>query len=1595
MAAALYVALRENGSPGPQRSFLPRISRMAGVRFDPAFFYERGLTARELASELVTCWSEAHLDTVFFRAYDPGYGANYRTGLRWSKETDYGRQDLLHFVLEEAHARGMKVYAWLTMLNHRGAWEANDGWRARRANGDPYSSVSLPHPLCPREPGVREWWLRFVDDLLEGYPELDGVDLAEPALSWREGETCWCRACLEAARDASGLGAGELRAAPLTDLILETLRRTRAAGKVTALTTVFPSDEGGKPLPFAALRDQTGLDLEAVLASANRPDILSVEIMWQEWANATGNEAVFRPLWAQSAVAELKRRVAGRTRVVAHLELTDFGPVTVGADDLKTSVAAALDAGADGYEVYDAALLERKDAWGSLESLSSKARARRVLILHSETGEGDAWQLATLFGHFEAQASVKAVSSYAEGEAQGFDALAYVGMDDRSVVGEPFLEDVRRSEIPVLWLGFNLGALLERSPELGLIHLGSRRDASFDSVRYKGVALPRAEPNLNAVEVADPRKVEVFAEMVSGEKTLPYALRAGRLWYVADNPSSFAVEGGSYVVLADLLHDVLGEEHAQQKLALVRLEDIHPLTPPENLLGAARALHARAVPFLIALVPFYAFPEKGEFVTLGDEPEFVAALAEAVRLGGTVVLHGVTHQRDGESTADYEFWDKTRGGPPEDRADARTRSRLILGLRECLENGIYPLLWETPHYAAPLADYRVVAKVFSAAVERRQSADRIGTDQLYPYVIRRDRFGQLLLPENLGYVPLGDQRALPILAAAARTGVVRDATVGFFFHVFCRRAVLEEIVDGLLDQGFSFPDVRSLELSVAGPDFGWCTTRAAWPPSSLGRLQGCEERVLDAQGRVVWQGPPGSGPASTPEIGLRVVQAAQGSAAAPSPPPRPGGAFLSRPLDIGIVAEPDESQALAALFASVSAPCRVLEPAEDGLAVPADVTVVVVSASAGASPAILGELRRFLEQGGVVLTWGRTALSEGLGVRFLDEELDVSEVVERDYGGEAVRLSAPCRVALFAPEGELVAEGKDGGPPLLAVSPVGQGKLVYAALPPLEPSGDSPFPYLLSTLQNHGLVSPVSRSKRLEVYFDPGIEEGVAAEDLVKRWARNGVQVVYVGAWHEYSDWTYEYDHLIELAHQNGILVHAWLALPFVSEKFWEEHPEWREKNLHGQDVGVDWRRAVSLVDPACLEAVEAWIASLLKRYPFDGVNVAGLVFGGESFEEPETLAPFSQAAREDFLAQHGFDPREIWDEASPRCWKRCGEGLRQWSEWRKSWTTELHREVLRAASGAGHELALTVTVPDGLASPESADAAGVDVPALLELADEFSLTFQVMDCGDDRPHGEERFASILEDYGPWIDPARLAVQVDLGKEVEGKRTSVLSGIPLYRLLASAGDMGVALHTEDAITEADWPFLGPALAARTSLESIPDGLRVRSEHGFRLAFEASKDLSPLLDGRPWPAVGSWEILVPPGEHRLTFASGEEPGARVVDASCPILDASAAARELRFAYESRERACVLLSAEPTSVAVDGKPFEAVIASGQRGASLLLPPGRHEVVAVTESWTTFFLRIASVAISRGIVALGGASLFLVAGLFLWGRQTRETG
>ena len=91
------------------------------------------------------------------------------------------------------------------------------------------------------------------------------------------------------------------------------------------------------------------------------------------------------------------------------------------------------------------------------------------------------------------------------------------------------------------------------------------------------------------------------------------------------------------------------------------------------------------------------------------------------------------------------------------------------------------------------------------------------------------------------------------------------------------------------------------------------------------------------------------------------------------------------------------------------------------------------------------------------------------------------------------------------------------------------------------------------------------------------------------RWRAAGISALHVAAWHfwERDPQGDEYlRRLIDACHRNAIQVYAWLELPHVSETFWDQHPEWREKTALQQDAQLDWRKLMNLTNRDAFAAV-------------------------------------------------------------------------------------------------------------------------------------------------------------------------------------------------------------------------------------------------------------------------------------------------------------------------------------------------------------------------------------------------------------------------
>ena len=345
------------------------------VRFDSGYYYGSGMSVSQLADKLTSSWQAKGVNLIYFYAYNRVYGARYRTSYPGNIMEDFGRQDLLRYVLDSAHARGMKVVAWFYGPQHKQMWEAHPTWREKMANGRDYMPTGDSYLLCVRNPEVTRWWLGLIDDILINYPDLDGLDVSEAQVDTWGDNACYCRTCksqfaVEYPRKRTNSTYWhQFRADGLTRLLLATSHLARDRGKQFHLTTVFTARADGTLMPSADVRDATGFDLNAILASVDRPDVIQAELIWQQWAAVYGDRVTFTPDWTRQAVLQAKNMIAGKSALIAHLEVTDFGSGGLDGPKIGTTVASAVAGDPFGIDIYDAHLIDQvADASGYLQT---------------------------------------------------------------------------------------------------------------------------------------------------------------------------------------------------------------------------------------------------------------------------------------------------------------------------------------------------------------------------------------------------------------------------------------------------------------------------------------------------------------------------------------------------------------------------------------------------------------------------------------------------------------------------------------------------------------------------------------------------------------------------------------------------------------------------------------------------------------------------------------------------------------------------------------------------------------------------------------------------------------------------------------------------------------------------------------------------------------------------------------------------------------------------------------------------------------------------------------------------------------------------
>ncbi len=1257
-------------------------------------------------------------------------------------------------------------------------------------------------------------------------------------------------------------------------------------------------------------------------------------------------------------------------------------------------------------------------------------------------------QLAELLGHFNTATTIEGVNDYAPRQIDKFDITFYVGFNLRNQVPAKFTDDVLRNDKKVVWLCTGMVEFCARpgvAKKLGFTATRIDSVSGFDIIRYNGKIFTKKDPAVTSVDLLPRSDAKVIASVYSttNRKERPYIIESGLLTYFADSPFSYADEATEYLLFADMLHDILGENHEESHYALIRIEDVTPMEDPDKLRDIADILASRNIPFLVGVVPFYRDPTNNVYMSLSDKPEIVDALKYMVQNGATIVMHGVTHQYKGITAVDYEWWDESTNSPIKGETVDQIQRKLDMGIQEFMKNGLYPLIWETPHYTASFKLYETIAKYFSTAMEQRLSMENFDFSQFFPYVIHKDLFGQVIYPENLGYVPLDPDRKksegyVRHLINEARDNLyVRDGWAASFFHAFVDHDLLKELVDSIQGLGYTYVDLRDQSHWVKTKDRVILCGSQSYTINlddqylseayyardgeilkriiSDQRLKGPVTRTIELEPGQIYRAEPTEfreRPVTFLESVEHSIESAANKVLGSDETWSQAKPLIFWNYHARGAAYNDQA-ALAAVFGCVNIPVDTLFVGQS--VTPSTVNLdrynlLIVPSTFVDS---LGQddydvVKDFVQGGGCLITDGKNDLAEELGITFGAAQLRVLRVRDKFFPEERIVWRYPQLTAKFDAGDiqEVFCADENTDAPLAIGKQVGKGKMIYFStlFDPQSALGFSQYPFLLDYVRNYFRLGPILRRNAMEYFFDPGTRAStISIETLVKQWVSEGVRVVHVAGWHEYPKYTYDYGRLLSLAHGNGILVYLWLEPPQVSQKFWVEHPEWREKNYRGDDARPSWRYPVALTDRKCVDAMIGHYKALLEQFDWDGVNLSELYFeSGKGFEDPLQYTPMHPSARESFRRRYGYDPATVFDRESPDYWRTNPQVRTDLTYFRIDKLNSVYVQVLNMLKGISAEkpgFNIVITAQDAFGSPELREWLGVDMPSILSLQKEYGFCLSIEDPQHLWSTTPLRYQAIGSRYrGLVTDSTKLLLDLNIGQfrqpeQITPFPTITQTGTESFELVktASAAAPRSVIYCEATVNPQDIVLFPFAASVDASMIPQGDGYDITAPWSFTL--HLPKEIVEVrIDGTPSAPARENNYLVPAGTHHVVFSTGHENLSshelqpRIMGITGNLTSVDYNQREIRFTYTAQSRALVSINREPVDITIDGQPYQSPVMKGNDCFTVFLPPGEHAVMMLAGDQFSYGISLTSFWSSTVIAIFGIVAVALLFVMYL---------
>ena len=449
-------------------------------------------------------------------------------------------------------------------------------------------------------------------------------------------------------------------------------------------------------------------------------------------------------------------------------------------------------------------------AWdkGPVPVTQGATSSHRVLVVFSsQTGEMTDQQrvLDLLVGHFTDDITFKSTKEVETKDLAGVTHLFYHGQV-KETLPDSFKKALTNFNGTLVAIGHNSEQLADRFSFMKV-----EREVSVSKISNETDSINIFPQSILQVTTENAKTIVKASH--GAENEYPLFLGKNQTYYYA----SPIIEYTKAIFLGDALHTVFEDEHVHIRPGYIRLEDIHPMANPKKVMEIAEILKEKQIPYMVAVIPVYTNPDTKKEYHFSDSPNLLKALKYMQNNGGSIVLHGYTHQfRASETGEGFEFWDVDNNMPIYHKANEdvvkKTRrnfatdaeyeayrksqlefetkyieEKIQLGIDELVNYGLFPLAFEAPHYTMSQNGYQVLSEHFSTYVGQVQLSDEnwevMGTA---PAESAPSMFnGMTLLPETIGFVDPEDPNAIDsMIKEAHRYSVMRDGFVAGFYHPY-------------------------------------------------------------------------------------------------------------------------------------------------------------------------------------------------------------------------------------------------------------------------------------------------------------------------------------------------------------------------------------------------------------------------------------------------------------------------------------------------------------------------------------------------------------------------------------------------------------------------------------------------------------------------------------------------------------------------------------------------------------------------------------------------------------------------------------------